>query len=157
MKRILIISLLFLLLGSCQNQTDYTPSSLLEFKRVKMIKGQEADEFVNRIHLRPISTDINTIAFYEADEKTAVIYHTEYEDKNRAIEDYKNMIGKISPENSAFVGGKQIQIENKTVYRCFGMGQTHYVFYHNNFLFWISLPTIGAEDHLRAYFQLNNI
>jgi hypothetical protein len=61
------------------------------------------------------------------------------------------MTEKISPENSVFIGGEYLDIEGKQVYRCFGMGQTHFVFAHQKELFWISVNTVIGKDVLTAY------
>lgn len=66
------------------------------------------------------------------------------------------MTEKISPENSVFVGGQTIDIDGKQVYRCFGMGQTHFVFAHKKQLIWISVNTVVANEFLSEYLNYLN-
>lgn len=53
--------------------------------------------------------------------------------------------------SSYFVSGQTIDIDGKQVYRCFGMGQTHFVLSHKEQLIWISVNTVVANKFLSDY------
>lgn len=148
-----IIFILFF--SACSHQIDYTPDIFFGYRRTRILKGDEAKVFVDRIHFQAVAKDSNLIAFYEGKQKNAILYLTYYHNSADARADYQKMTQKISPENSVFIEGNYFKIKDKEIYRCFGMGQTHFVFYDECILFWMGLPTLEAHDFLDAY--LNHI
>ncbi len=59
------------------------------------------------------------------------------------------MTNKISPENSIFIYPEFFDYEGNKIYKCFGMGMTHFVFPLNKSLYWISVDTHLSKDSLR--------
>jgi hypothetical protein len=60
--------------------------------------------------------------------------------------EYVKMVNKISPENSVFINPEFVDIGGKDIYRCFGMGQSHYVFANGKELYWISVDTNHRQE-----------
>jgi len=147
----LVITLFFFGIIGCSEQKDYFPEIIKEQKLTKKITGEEAKNFVDHLHTQKVAADKNEIGFYEGDRGTTTVYISYYNSSLEADEEGQKMTEKISPENSVFTGGQTIDVEGRQVYRCFGMGQTHFVFSHGKQLFWISVNTVIANDFLSDY------
>lgn len=152
---IFIIILMGLFFCCCSQKSGYFPEELLDIPLEKIITGEEAKAVVNKLHFNKVTEERNEIAFYKSIQNSITIYITFYRNEESAADNFKKMTGKISPENSVFIGGNFIKLNDITIYRCFGMGQTHFVFYQYENLYWLSVPTIGNEKYLKEY--LNRI
>ena len=88
---------------------------------------------------------------YEGTAGKAVIYVTEYVSGEAAVNDFYKMTKKISPGNSIFIGGEYIRLEGREMYRCFGMGQSHYVFADKKTLLWVSAELQVGDVFIKDY------
>ena len=149
-----IIILFSLALIFCDRAADYLPEQFAGMERSNYLSGPAAKQFVDKMHHKSVTPENNEIGFYTGENGKATIYITHYLSNDEARAEYEKMIEKISPENSAFMGGEIMEIEGRSVYRCFGMGQTHFVFYRDKKLFWLSLNTMRANKLLGEYFAL---
>lgn len=145
---LLLILLLFI---SCSVSSDYLPDKFFGLRLVKKFTGSEAKEYVNRLHFQNVTDTENEIGFYEEKAGSAIIYITHYNTSETAKKDYEKMVNKISPENSVFINSEYIKINGLEVYRCFGMGQSHYVFPYNKALFWISVDSHFGRKFVEEY------
>src|SRR5690606_29343049 len=93
----------------------------------------------------------NEIGFYELDYSSVIIYITYYEDAEKALSEYEKMIAKISPGNSVFINPEFLTINDKQMYRCFGLGQSHYVFYNRKQLLWLTVDSRIGKDFVGKY------
>jgi hypothetical protein len=149
-----IARLLFgLLFFSCSAEVNFLPDEFFDLSLTKKLNGEEAKEFVNKLHFESVTETENEIGFYEGDGGTALIYITHYNIKETVEVDYKLMTEKISPENSVFIGSEYLMLKEKEVFRCFGMGQSHYVFYLGRELFWISVDTHFGKKFVQRYIE----
>lgn len=148
-------SLLFtLFLNSCSQEKNYLPGNIAGQTLKQKISGAEATEKVNKIHFNPVAGNKeNEIGYFEKGENSSTIYLTYYKDEETAKSDFEKMTQKISPQNSVFISPGFFNFEGFNVYRCFGMGQTHFVFVHKNALIWISTGTISSKDFLKEYIK----
>jgi hypothetical protein len=147
---------LTMLLATCarQNQPEFLPEHLLTYQLTRKLTGAEAKAFVDKIHLREVTPENNIIGFYQKEKMPLTIYITEYDSPGKAEKDFERMTGKISPGNSVFINGEYLDIEGQKLYRCFGMGQTHFVFNIDQRLFWVSVNTIQAGEFIRDYLKM---
>lgn len=150
--RIVFVVLISLLICNCVKK-EILPQHILAYTLVKVISGSEATQMVNRLHLQPVTDSKNEIGFYESETKQAIIYVTYYQSEMNAKDDLIKMVDKISPENSVFINGGQLESNNITVYRYFGMGQTHFIFRYRQMLFWLSVETMIAKEFLYSYIK----
>lgn len=149
MKIFLAFSLITILFISCSSKKDFLPEEFWGMKLNRKLTGNEAKDFVDRLHFQNVAMEKNEIGFYTGAVGNAAVYITYYDNEKVAEEDFVRMTEKISPENSVFVQGKFETMNNKQIYSCLGMGQVHYVFSHKNLLFWIS-----ADPHFsRQFFE----
>ncbi|MEW6652628.1 MAG: hypothetical protein AB1394_04070 [Bacteroidota bacterium] len=146
-----IISIVFLF--SCSEQANPIPTKIAGYQLTKVIKGDEAIDFVNRLHINSVTAEKNEIAFYRFNNKEAVIYVTFYNNELDAYQNLDKMTKKISPQNSVFEKGSFLNINGKRVYQTFGLGQSHFVFTHKSLLFWLSAETVSAKEFLNSYLE----
>ena len=157
LKTLAVVTILFFFgIIGCSKQKDYFPEVIKEQKLAKRMSGEEAKSFVDHLHTQKVAADKNEIGIYEGDRGKTTIYVSYYNSSQEAEEEGRKMTEKISPENSVFVGGQNIDIDGKRVYRCFGMGQTHFVFAHKKQLIWISVNTVVANEFLSEYLNYLN-
>lgn len=141
---------------NCSNKRDLLPEDFFGLKLEQKLTGTEARNFVDKLHFQEVASDKNEIGFYKSSAGSAIIYITYYSDDEMAKEEYESMINKISPYNSVFVDPEFIKVKDKTIYRCFGMGQTHYVFANGKELFWVSVDTPISNKFIEEYFGFIN-
>lgn len=139
------------ILPGCSNKPEYLPQDFFGLKLTKTITNEEASLFVNKLHLKAVASPNNKIGFYKGEPGSAIIYITIYDDDESASDEAKKMISKISPGNTVFLDGEFININEQTVYQCFGIGQSHFVFTRGAILFWISVDTYFARRFLADY------
>ena len=150
--RLTFIFLFCLLIQNCA-QKETLPQDILGYKLTRKISGSEAVQMVNRLHLQAVTDTENEIGFYEKDAKQAIIYITYYQSETDAQTDLLKMVDKISPENSVFINGGQMDSNNTIAYRYFGMGQTHFIFSNKQMLIWLSVDTMIAKNFLDSYLE----
>ncbi len=153
-KQFYLSALAMLLACSCQNQPEFLPENLLGYQLTRKLTGDEAKAFVDKIHLREVTPENNIIGFYQMGNMPLTIYITEYNSTGEAEKNFEQMTGKISPRNSVFINGEYLEIEGRKLYRCFGLGQTHFVFHIDHRLFWVSVNTIQAGKFIRDYLKM---
>lgn len=147
----LLSSILILSQISCSNKKDSLPENISGLKLSRKMSGEKAKESVNKLHFQPVTETENEIGFYKDEISEAIIYVTHYQNAKDSQTDYTKMTKRISPENSVFINPQFFQLDEKEVYQCFGMGMTHFVFYHDVDLFWISVDTHIAREFLKNY------
>lgn len=147
--------LIVIFIISCSLNTNYLPEDFFGLQLTKKLTGKDAKEFVNNLHFQKVADLENEIGFYEGKAGSAIIYITHYNTKETTRSNYNKMVKKISPENSVFVKPEYLNLGGMEIYRCFGMGQSHYVFPYNKRLFWITVDTHFGKKFVEEY--LNHI
>jgi hypothetical protein len=136
---------------NCNSEMKVLPEELYGCQLKSTMSGEEAKAYVDHLHLQKVAYGVNEIGFYKGENGPITIYVTAYKNNAQASENYRKMTQKISPENSVFIAGEYLNIGEKDVYRCFGLGQTHLVFTQGKYLIWLSADTIRALKILDAY------
>ncbi len=148
--------LIVIFLISCSLNNNYLPEDFFGLQLTKKLTGKNAKEFVNKLHFQNVADLENEIGFYEGKAGNAIIYITHYNTNETAKSDYEKMVKKISPENSVFIKPEYLKLGGMEIYRCFGMGQSHYVFPYNKELFWISVDTHFGKKFVGEYLSYLN-
>ncbi len=143
--------LVVIFLISCSLNSNFLPEDFFGLRLTKKLTGKDAKEFINNLHFQSVTDLENEIGFYDEKAGSAIIYITHYNTKEAAKSDYKKMVEKISPENSVFIKPEFLKLGGMEIYRCFGMGQSHYVFPYNKVLFWISVDTHFGKKFVEEY------
>lgn len=150
----ILISFWLLFQIGCSKKNDSLPDSISNLILTKKVSGDEAKDYINKLHFQPVTETENEIGFYKGEKGEAVIYITHYKNSIDPKADYEKMTKKISPENSVFIYPSFFELNGRKIYKCFGMGMTHYVFYHDSELFWISVDTHISEIFLSDYLNI---
>ena len=153
--RLAVIMIFSISLQFC-GKKEALPKDLLGYHLINKISGTDAQKIVNKIHLNPVTDIGNEIGYYQNGDDKAIIYITYYSSDDDAQADLIKMVDKISPQNSIFLNGGQVEINKITAYRYFGMGQTHFIFRVDNILIWLSVDTMIAKEFLESYLQKIN-
>lgn len=154
--KILVLLFVIIHIQYCSRKKEILPEKVNDLTLVKTVSGDEAKEFINKLHFKPVTENENVIGYYENLSGSAIVYVTLYPNDKSAIEDFDKMTKKISPENSVFIYPKFFNHQGQRIYQCFGMGMTHYVFALNKKLYWISVDTHLAKDFFQKFYQLVN-
>lgn len=156
MYKIKKVLILLLIVFGCQSERINLPENFMGLRLQKKLTGIEAKNFVDKLHINEVAPEKNEIGFYESTNGTAIIYITYYGDPNTSHSEYKRMINKISPENSVFINPEIVEINGREIYRCFGMGQSHYVFANKKELYWVSVDTHIGKEFITQYLAYIN-
>jgi len=148
----LILCTIIFIIG-CTQEKPFLPEKIFTLTLKKQLTGEEAKAFVDNLHFKEVTPENNEIGFYEGEKGKAIIYVTHYKDAKQAREEGKRMIEKIDQGNLVFFMGDSLFVNEMPVYRCFGMGETHFIFSRDNHLFWISSGTMFAQKFLYAYLE----
>lgn len=145
--------ILYAIIVSCSSDPELFPYEITGMQLERKITGDEAKQFVNKLHINTVTDEKNEIAFYESINGRAIIYATFYSNELDANQNMIRMAKKISPENSVFSKGNFIELNGKRIYHTFGMGQEHFVFVHKKMLFWVSIDIGLAKKFMESYLQ----
>lgn len=141
---------------ACSKKKEFLPEKVGDMILVKTIKGEEAKKSINELHFQPVTENENLIGYYENLSGQAIVYVTIYQNNLDAVKDFERMTRKISPENSVFVYPQFFDFENNKIYKCFGMGMSHYVFALKKNLYWISVDTHLAKNFFEEFYRIVN-
>lgn len=148
---VLILSIISLI--GCTEKKVILPDKVDDLILVKTLSGNIAKNYINKLHFQPVTENENLIGYYENLSGNAIVYVTIYNSEREARHDFDKMTRKISPENSVFIYPEFFNYENNKIYKCFGMGMTHFVFTFNQKLFWISVDTHLAKFFFEKFYQ----
>lgn len=137
----------------CSQKKEILPERINDLILIKTIDGNEAKEYINKLHFQPVSKNENIIGYYESLSGEAIVYITIYPDQKEAKIDFEKMTNKISSGNSVFVYPQFFDYEGNKIYKCFGMGMSHFVFSLNKNLYWISGDTHLAKDFFEEFYK----
>lgn len=150
--RIILISLCFTFI-ECSNEKNYLPVQINSFKLNRTLTGAEAEAFIDRLHQGKVASEKNEIGFYKLDNSSLIIYVAYYKDAGKAVSEYEKMIAGLSLENSVFINPGYVNINNKQIYSCSGLGQSHFVFHNRKQLIWLSVDSHIGKDFLEKYLE----
>ncbi len=145
--------ILSVLVISCSSDPEIFPNEISGLQRGRKLSGEEAKQFVNKLHINTVTNEKNEIAFYESIRGRAIIYVTFYSYDLDANQNLIRMAKKISPQISVFSKGNFIELSGKRIYHTLGMGQEHFVFVQKKMLFWVSVDIGLAQKFMNSYLQ----
>jgi hypothetical protein len=133
--------LIAFLLAGC-NEPSSDPSfdpHIQDLELVKLITGDDAIKAINKLHGMSIDVARGLIAHYEGMNDKATIWVSEASSRNLAEEQIVVMIRKMkSNSRSPFSHYRTMNKKGFRVIAFDGMGQVHYVFRDNKWVYWIS-------------------
>ena len=147
--------IVFLLLSGCSTKQDFLPESNAGLELYKSYTGKEAKNMLDKLHFLDVADGDSKIGFYRSSRGSASVYATIFADGKKAESKFEDMKNKISGGNSIYNSGKMIELNSINIFRCKGLGQTHYTFAVGNTMVWISCDDDPAPEFLQDY--LNKI
>ncbi len=151
----LFVFLAFSLLSSGQSEAEAAPPfnpQIDGLKLTKLVSGHEAIKAINKLHGTPIRVLRGFIAHYKAKQQKATIWVSEAYSEDLADKQIKIMISKMkSSKRSPFSQYNASDFRKTKVIGFHGMGQIHYVFRINKWVYWVSADEKHIDkllDHL---------
>jgi len=147
--RILII-LGFFLAGCNQPTSEIAFDPRIEDLRlVKLIEGHDALEAINQLHGTSVNVVRGYIAHYEGVHDKATIWVSEASSQELAQTQIEVMISKMkNNRRSPFSHYRNLEAKDFAVIAFNGMGQVHYVFRDNKWVYWISADAKRIDEIL---------
>jgi hypothetical protein len=106
---------------------------------VQWITGPEAVNAINKLHGMPIDVVRGFIAHYEGTHDKATIWVSEASSQALAKKQFSVMIQKMkSNRRSPFSQFRDLYTGSRRVVAFDGIGQTHYVFVDDKWVYWVS-------------------
>ncbi len=150
-----ILFLACLLLLACRESKSTLPFDPLieDMTLVRLVNGDEATMAINRLHGMPIQMERGFIAHYAGVHDKATIWVSEAASEDLADEQIRIMIDKMKGNRrSPFSGYRMLQADGMEVIAFNGMGQVHYVFREEAWVYWVSGDR-GRIDKLLEHIQ----
>ena len=109
-------------------------------ERVNLLSGEEAIHAINKLHGMPIAMKRGFVAFYLADAgEKAVIWVSEAPSEELGEKQIQTMLSKMQGSSkSPFEKYRTVEAGNTKVIGFDGLGQVHYVFRIDTWVYWIS-------------------
>jgi len=153
--------LIFLFFISCSTSPENkVPDVIGAESRVRLIAGDEAVKSINHLHGLDVATTENIIAYYGIEEED-ILYVTSYDSPEKAAEDFKKMIEKMSAsEDSPFYHLMPLSSYDDNVYMTIGMGAIHYIYISGKNLLWLqTMQSFGMElpENLVALYPVEGL
>ena len=140
-RKYLILIILCIIWVGCnqsKNEIEFDPS-IDDLKLVKLLEGQDAIAAINKLHGTPLNVVRGYIAHYEGVNDKATIWVSEASSQELAQEQIEVMISKMkNNRRSPFSHYRNLEARGLAVIAFNGLGQVHYVFRDNKWVYWIS-------------------
>lgn|GEM_PF-919593 len=145
-----VIALLavIVLLSACQ-YSQPLPDSLAGLALVRHVEGDEASEFINRLHGKGVTPESNVVGFYQGEAGKATVYLSTYRQTEHANDAYNRMARLIEGGNPVFGHFRTVEVESRAVAFCLGLGRAHYFFASEANLYWLEVDIPIAFDTIR--------
>ena len=143
--------LLALLLAGCNESASGPPfdTDIEGLELVKLISGDDAIKEINKLHGMPIDVVRGFIAHYQGVDDKATIWVSEASSEKLATEQIAVMIDKMKGNRrSPFSHYRTFQTKGLRIIAFDGMGQTHYVFREDKWVYWISAESVKMDKIL---------
>ncbi|RZB30396.1 MAG: hypothetical protein SRB1_02676 [Desulfobacteraceae bacterium Eth-SRB1] len=151
---ILFLSLLSVV-GCVKGKDDNIPQKLGGLELLKVVRGDEADDFVNKMHGKKLGVKKNLIAYYGSKNSRNILYISVYEKAEEAKADLQSMAIKMAQGTAVFTPLKFDKMENGVRFRTEGMGLIHYFYRVDNILIWWQVEPDKADSTISDLFNFN--
>jgi hypothetical protein len=149
-----VFVLVFLLMP--HRPTFVLPQSILQLHLTEEIRGKQAQEIVDRMHTKSVTPNENVIGTYFSTDGGAKLYVSLYDSRTIAQGQFEKMGDLIRKDGGAFSHFRELQVHNKKVYLCLGLGQAHYVFLHEKELYWWAVDLQIAHASMQELVRIVN-
>jgi hypothetical protein len=137
-------------------QAPELPATLADMQLKKTISGIEANKMIFGMHGKATGPNSNSlIGYYGAEEPKNALYLTAFQNKDWAQQALDKMVEKMANSSFGFSLPQSEKHGSDVIYRCSGMGLSHFFYRHENLLLWLQVEkgkaAAGLED-LQAHF-----
>lgn len=133
------------------------PEEIQGLKLSRKVTGSEAAKIITRLHGLNIIPEGNVILYYFSEDKQATIYVSFFQQQFQAARYFFEMVKKIRDDSSGFNQYQQFKIREFKIHSVWGNGQTHYLFAHYNYLFWLAIDYSIAGKGLAQILEVDEI
>jgi hypothetical protein len=132
------------------------PATLADMQLKKTISGIEANKMIFGMHGKATGPNSDSlIGYYGAEGPKNALYLTAFENKDLAQQALDKMVEKMANSSFGFSLPQSEKHGSDVIYRCNGMGLSHFFYRHENLLLWLQVEkdkaAAGLED-LLAHF-----
>ena len=120
----------------CVNGKNNIPQELGGLELFRVVRGDEADDFVNKMHGKKLGVKKNLIAYYGSKNSRNVLYISVYEEVEEAKADLQSMAIKMVKGTAVFTPLKFNKMGDGVRFRTEGMGLIHCFYRVDNMLIW---------------------
>ena len=142
---ILFLSLLSVF-GCVNGKDDNIPQELGGLELFKVVRGDEADDFVNKMHGKKLDVKKNLIAYYGSKNTRNVLYISVYDKVEKAKADLQSMAIKMAQGTAVFTPLKFDKMEDGVRFSTEGMGLIHYFYRVDKILIWWQVEPDKADS-----------
>ncbi|MGB6123645.1 MAG: hypothetical protein WBG80_17180 [Bacteroidota bacterium] len=126
------------------------PEELKGLVLQKEISGENAKRIVDRMHGKAVAERENSIGYYGGSSGEATLYVTLYKTPGEASQVEKVMADRIAAGNPVFGHFRIIDVRERRVAICYGMGQTHFFFSRGRALYWLAVDNDLAHVTIQS-------
>ena len=148
-----LVFLSLLSVSGCDNRKNNVPQELGGLTLFKVVKGDEADNFVNKMHGKKLDVKKNLIAYYGSENSKNVLYISVYEKNSDAKVDLQSMATKMAKGTAVFTPLKFDKMDNGVRFRTEGMGLVHYFYRVDNILIWWQVEPDKSDSTTNELFN----
>jgi len=157
-KRFLLITILTLLgtaylfsLPAASKTEQFTiPAEIAGLQLRHSSQGKEAMAKISKLHGKEIAVKNGYVAHYDNGRATAMLYVSEFENKDQARQQLDLMREKIGKGTKSFGHLRELKVEGRPIYSVLGFGQVHYFYLDADKVLWLAADPSVAESVLAA-------
>ncbi len=150
-RKYLILIILGFIWAGCNLSTSEIAFDpwIEDLRLVKLTEGHDAIEAINQLHGTSVNVVWGYIAHYKGVHDKATIWVSEASSQELAQTQIEVMISKMkNNRRSPFSHYRTLEAKGLAVIAFNGMGQVHYVFRDNKWVYWISADAKRIDDIL---------
>jgi hypothetical protein len=141
-----IVGVVYLILPRFIRKDLELPKALGSLVLREEVQGAKAQAIINKMHGKGVTPKDNMIAAYENGDGSATVYLSVYTNQAESQETIAQMVRGIEKGTSPFSELRTITIRGQEMSFCMGFGQTHYFFYIDNSVYWMTADFAVAEE-----------
>lgn len=150
LRRYLPWILILSLFAGCEDPDLVFAPQIGDMSLAELLKGDEAGDAINRLHGTSIDMRRAYVAHYKGVGEKASIWVSEAPTEQLAVEQIRVMLDKMKNNvRSPFKDYRDFKKEGFEIIAFTGIGQIHYVFKANKWVYWISADARRIDNMLQ--------
>ena len=135
----------------------FMPKTVGEMHRIQLITGEAAQKEVDKLHGKTLQAEASAVARYSkagdvGELRPAEVWLSQVSSEKEARRQTGLMVHKMYENpKSPFKNPMRIEHNGQSVYRFSGMGQTHFIWFKGNLVYWVSSNAADTEMMLNGF------